>query len=560
MKKRMFSALLAAFILTGSAQAAELTAICDSQKGLVSVNLAAEDDCNGSVLIYLTDDNEEGFDLSHINGDNINQKLKAFAEAEFSDGEFKGQLIIPENIEAGWYLVTAEDYKAKDDIPVIDISERQTRIYIADTDMINAALSAVNSASVSSIDDVFEEYKDVLGIQVDEDYNSDVGKIFLAMKSGNFDTLEEVYDLFATAKATGAILRADKETMGDMLLTYGSVIGVEFSDDYEQYKDDIHALLIEAYAGITADRDAPGKVKEIFEEMTAVGVLNNSNRTQISNVLERYNNIFDLDLEGDYARCDKIEFNKALERKNFDSASAVQEAFNEKLKDLEKDSGGGGTSGSSGGGGSHRDTTTYVPTTPATPDDPQTDPTEPEPEEITFNDLESAEWAQEAIYALAEKKIVSGYSDGSFKPGNNITRNEFITMLVLAFDLLDEDAVYDFTDGDDGAWYAKYIASAKKSGILAGYEDGSFGDGQEITREDMAVFVYRLSGLESVEPQKLFADDAMISGYAKEAVYSLNAAGIINGMGDNNFAPHTRATRAQAAKIIYSVMEGDNNA
>ena len=133
-------------------------------------------------------------------------------------------------------------------------------------------------------------------------------------------------------------------------------------------------------------------------------------------------------------------------------------------------------------------------------------------------------------------------------------------MRVLAFDLLDEDAVYDFTDGDDGAWYAKYIASAKKSGILAGYEDGSFGDGQEITREDMAVFVYRLSGLESVEPQKLFADDAMISGYAKEAVYSLNAAGIINGMGDNNFAPHTRATRAQAAKIIYSVMEGDNNA
>ena len=173
--------------------------------------------------------------------------------------------------------------------------------------------------------------------------------------------------------------------------------------------------------------------------------------------------------------------------------------------------------------------------------------------------MSGSEWAKEVVNALAEKGIVSGYDDNSFRPNNTVTRNEFITMLIRAFDKLDENAEYTFTDGDKNAWYAKYIASAKQAGILSGYEDGSFGDGENITRQDLAVMAYRLAGLNKAEDYTAFADDDKIADYAKEAVYALNAAGIINGMGDNMFEPSANATRAQAARIIYLILGGTNN-
>lgn len=88
------------------------------------------------------------------------------------------------------------------------------------------------------------------------------------------------------------------------------------------------------------------------------------------------------------------------------------------------------------------------------------------------------------------------------------------------------------------------------SGTVRGISEDLFGTGKSITRADMAVMAYRAAGLSKADG-KTFADDGEIPDYAKEAVYTLNAAGIISGTGDNKFSPAASANRAEAAKIIY---------
>jgi len=180
----------------------------------------------------------------------------------------------------------------------------------------------------------------------------------------------------------------------------------------------------------------------------------------------------------------------------------------------------------------------------------------PADEVVHFSDLESVPWAKEAIEALAAKGVVSGPGDGTFRPGNNVTRAEFIKMLMMAFDLVDKNAVSTFSDVKTGMWYYEAIATAEKLGIVKGKGDGSFGVNEQITRQDMAVMAYRVAlilemNLGTGSGGAQFADKSDISSYALEAVAAMQEKGIINGIGDNRFAPKNNATRAEAAVIIY---------
>ena len=180
----------------------------------------------------------------------------------------------------------------------------------------------------------------------------------------------------------------------------------------------------------------------------------------------------------------------------------------------------------------------------------------PAEEMVYFSDLESVPWAKEAIEALAAKGVVSGPGDGTFRPNNKVTRAEFLKMLMTAFSLIDKNAASTFSDVKEGMWYYEAVATAEKLGIVKGKGDGSFGVNEQITRQDMAVMAYRISlildmnlGTGSGDVQ--FADKSDISAYALEAVAAMQEKGIINGIGDNRFAPKNNATRAEAAVIIY---------
>ena len=174
-----------------------------------------------------------------------------------------------------------------------------------------------------------------------------------------------------------------------------------------------------------------------------------------------------------------------------------------------------------------------------------------------FTDLASVQWAKESIDALLEKGVISESADKKFNPDRNVTREEFVKMIVVALGVYDKNAVSALVDVDGNEWYAPYIASAEKAGLITGDENGRFGVGEEISRQDMAVIVHRAMK-EAAKTGDLggFDDDGDIADYAKAAVYSLAKMGIVNGVGGNMFAPFDTATRAMAAKVIYGMLGG----
>lgn len=169
-----------------------------------------------------------------------------------------------------------------------------------------------------------------------------------------------------------------------------------------------------------------------------------------------------------------------------------------------------------------------------------------------YSDLDTVQWAQESIEALSNLGIVSGMGDGTFAPNSNVTREQFAKMIVGVMGYsVDPNAETDFVDAN-GEWYTPYIAAAVQNGIITGRGDGSFGVGENITRQDMAVIIYRAMGLSAGEVHE-FADSAEISDYAVDAVSALYNANIIGGYPDGTFAPKANASRAEASKMLYSV-------
>ncbi len=173
----------------------------------------------------------------------------------------------------------------------------------------------------------------------------------------------------------------------------------------------------------------------------------------------------------------------------------------------------------------------------------------------TFNDVDSSYWAYDAVEYLAKNNIISGNENGDFEPGREITREEFVKLLSLALKLADESGTTAFSDVLSGAWYEKYIASAVKNGIINGVSDTEFGIGRNVTRQDLAVMLYRAAKFLPEKKYTPFGDDDKISDYAKDAVYTLKEYRIISGKSDSEFAPLEPASRAEAAIMIYRMIK-----
>ena len=178
--------------------------------------------------------------------------------------------------------------------------------------------------------------------------------------------------------------------------------------------------------------------------------------------------------------------------------------------------------------------------------------------EVNITDMDSAEWAKEAVEALAKRGIVNGYDDGKFYPNNGVMREEFVKMLAMAIGMKEGVPKCSYDDVPENAWYYPAVAFCTDKKIINGISENEFGTGQEITRQDMATIIYRAvvsanKNLTAVREYKAFDDESNIEAYALEAVKKLYAAGKLNGVSESVFLPNNICTRAQAAKIIYDV-------
>lgn len=221
---------------------------------------------------------------------------------------------------------------------------------------------------------------------------------------------------------------------------------------------------------------------------------------------------------------------------------------------LLENSGGSGGGGSSGGGGGSVGGGMISNPLVDSGLIPTPDPTG----ESYFNDLAGYEWAIESIHNLAKKGIVNGKADKVFAPGDNVTRAEFVKLLIGALGITSDSNGADFKDIPQGHWAYDFVRIASANNIVNGINDGYYGADEKISRQDMAVMCFRAleyaDGEIVAQNETSFADDNKISDYAKKAVAALSKMGVINGKGNNIFDPQNVATRAEAAKVIYSLL------
>lgn len=187
------------------------------------------------------------------------------------------------------------------------------------------------------------------------------------------------------------------------------------------------------------------------------------------------------------------------------------------------------------------------------------------PTENHFKDMENFDWAVEAVESLYTKGIVNGKTERFYAPFDNVTREEFVKMIVGAFkiEVIPDNA--EFTDVDDSEWYAPYIKAACSRGVVQGHSEGEFGVGEYITREDMAVILYRVASIRDMELDmritETFADADEIAPYAQNPVGILYHNNILSGTGEGYFEPKQSANRAEAAVMIYKLLSfgGESN-
>ena len=178
----------------------------------------------------------------------------------------------------------------------------------------------------------------------------------------------------------------------------------------------------------------------------------------------------------------------------------------------------------------------------------------------TFEDLEPGKWYYEAALWCVSRDLMSGTSDTSFAPGAPVTRAMFVTVLarISRADTSDYTGT-SFLDVPEGKWYSAPIEWAYRNGYASGIGGGKFGPGDPVTREQLAVFLYNLSGkfnldVGSADGLERFTDAGEISGWALDAVKWAVAEGLISGTSDSTLSPKAGATRAQLAVIVKKFM------
>ena len=173
-----------------------------------------------------------------------------------------------------------------------------------------------------------------------------------------------------------------------------------------------------------------------------------------------------------------------------------------------------------------------------------------------FWDVSKDHWAFEYIADLAERGVIDGYDDGSFKPERTVSRAEWAKIMVDAAGVtVNDDGIY-FNDMSNH-WANKYVNAAMN--YLTGYADGSYRPDQTAVREDVTVAMVKLKGYDMSEVDysvlSNFTDNDSISSYAKAYVAMAISKDLINGFEDNTFRGQDTLTRAEAATLLYRAFQ-----
>ena len=172
-----------------------------------------------------------------------------------------------------------------------------------------------------------------------------------------------------------------------------------------------------------------------------------------------------------------------------------------------------------------------------------------------FSDVPDGAWFAGAVNALAERGVLSGTGAG-FRPSRPVTRAQFAVMLCRALQIEPTEQGDNFADAGD-TWYTPYLATLKQQDLLSADEEGNFRPDHYITRQEACQLIYNTCNGFAEDPGTVFAPYIDADDVASWAIQPLSwclERDIIQG-DDNMLLPEATATRAEAAQIVYNVLQ-----
>ncbi|MEJ8303563.1 S-layer homology domain-containing protein [Saccharibacillus sacchari] len=173
----------------------------------------------------------------------------------------------------------------------------------------------------------------------------------------------------------------------------------------------------------------------------------------------------------------------------------------------------------------------------------------------TFTVVNVEKWGS----TLIASPYIVGYANGSFQPAKNITRAELAAIVGRITGVTEGTAT--FSDVKNGSWAAEVVGPAAASGVMTGYSDGTFKPNAPITRGELAAALAKLlpqSGLDASQAASGFSD-LPAGNWAATAAAELQAAGVVTGYADGSFKPERNVTRAEAVAMINRLVGLDGS-
>lgn len=572
MKKIIFllTAIMTAFVCVSSVFAApidaevnNLSVTAQSDTVTVSGSVTPARECKLSYMIVYP-----GKTQTDVTAENFSETVAAVGEITAdAEGSFSTSFLIKDNTPSDtavdidtYYPRTYKAYLTLDGFAVyksVDFQFTGSAYVSQIIKKINGAKTAGDTALMQTLIDNYYE-KLYIGntvyeqkIKTDAEKNTEFIRLFTAMPQISETDFTELEAQFTDAAVTTLVNKAvADEEIAEIISTYATELKLEGTSEYMTYTTIIGDSLkkeVRAYA-IGKTFASAQEFADGFKKFTVLrsinGVLGWDN---IRQTIEANYAVIGINLGTILSTDSKSEIYGRMVNQNYADYPAVVKGFNTAVTESrKKPTPGSNTPGGGGGGSTGGNMGNSVPAGRVN-DNTQ--------EDKYFNDLGGFDWAEKAINNLAEKNIINGRGDNKFEPSSPVSREEFVKMIVLASGKYDESAEADFTDVNKNAWYYRYVASAFKNSIVSGMENGQFGVGQNITREDMAVIIARLMGYNAASEYNAgtFTDDSEISDYAKTAVAFASKMGIIEGA-DGKFNPKESLTRTEAAVVLSRFM------
>ena len=543
---RKIISMAAALMLAGSTAFAAPSVITkDASQNIINISGKANKGELVSVLVvnsgYTTDD-------VHTNSAQATQYVRS-AYATKDSYSFDITMNVPSD-GGGDYIavVNVGGTTEKTDFTFYPVGAKNAIVELLNAAATIADLTGIAQGSSESLLERTIEVFDLKRFYLTKDASAnDLAEILLSEFSDDINDLDPALDAIKASIYVSALNNSSSAAFDGGYLTNAQILGIENTNAYKSYASDLNETGVSNVRSAICGKDfaSVDAFVSSFKKSTILQLIVNNKKYgsgHVESVLTTYaQDIADAGFNSSKLSQinNKTKFFDKLITSNATTLEALAYEFNNYKESDNQQSGGPSVGGSSSAVGSTPSIVPeYIPSVSG----------------VAFDDIASVDWAKEAIDALSQKGIVNGKGNGKFDPNGIVTRAEFTKMIIGAANLLDQSADCSFNDVADD-WSKPYIASAVKHGIVNGMSEADFGSFSSISREQAAVIVYRTLknlGIDLSGEAASFADEAQSADYAKEAIAALSGAKIINGKGNNMFAPTDSLTRAEAAKIIYT--------